>query len=326
MRKYFLPIVIGLILVIAGGMICNGAMREVDYDFTVLNIVQYETDLCEVSDEFQNIIIQGGNLDVRFETSKDGKCEISFSESVKAKHTVNVKDDTLMIKTVDGRDWYEYFGVNIIRPEVIVRLPKERYETLHIEGTNGAVTLSDALTFCNAYIRHDAGKVESMANVEQSIEVQLGAGKLHLSNLHVGEMKLNTATASVEIENASIDKCMDISVTAGNTELKDISCGELKYSGNASELELERVLSKGDIRIKNTEGDVSFHECDAKDFHVETVGGDVEGTILTDKVFITKTVGGSVRVPDTKTGGDFEVKTVGGDIDIRIERERGTEN
>lgn len=326
MRKYFLPIIIGLVLLIVGGLICNGTMKEVDYDFTVLNIVKFETELCEISDEFQNINIQGDNLNVLIEASKDEKCQVSFSDNVKSKHTAKVKDDTLMIKADDGRDWYEHFGVNLVRPEVIISLPKERYEALVIEAANGSVTLSSGMTFQSVCISLDAGEIECLTDVEQSIELQLGAGDIQVANLHAAELKVNTATASVEMEKVTIDRCLDISLNAGSAELTDVTCGELRYSGNASDLELERVLSSGDIRLKNTTGDISFEECDAKEFHVETVGGDVEGTILTDKAFKVDTVSGSVRVPDTNDGGDFNIKTVSGDVKIRIERERGTEN
>lgn len=46
--------------------------------------------------------------------------------------------------------------------------------------------------------------------------------------------------------------------------------------------------------------------------------GDVTGTLLSEKVFITETGTGSVNVPKTVTGGKCEIKTSTGDIQIEI--------
>ena len=51
---------------------------------------------------------------------------------------------------------------------------------------------------------------------------------------------------------------------------------------------------------------------------VETDTGDVTGSLLSDKVFITKSDTGSIDVPKTVTGGKCEITTDTGDIKIEI--------
>lgn len=321
MRKHILPIIIGLVLLIIGSLICNGVMKAVNYDFSALNIVQYETESYEISDEFQSLRMQGDTLDIELETTEDGKCEVILTKSVKGKHTVSVKDDVLTIKTSDGRDWYEFFGVNTLRSKAVIRLPKNLYDTLDIKVSNGRMILPKDFAFENVLLQLDAGDIECQSDVNEAFEISLGTGAADFENLHAKAIKLTVAAASIDMEKLTIDEIMDISINAGAVLLRNIECGEIQYRGGSAETEFEHVISKGDTQIKNTSGDVCFEGCDAKLFRLETTSGDVEGTILSDKVFRTSTVSGDIKVPDCNAGGDFEINTVSGDIRIKIERE-----
>ena len=46
--------------------------------------------------------------------------------------------------------------------------------------------------------------------------------------------------------------------------------------------------------------------------------GDIEGTLLTDKIFMAESDIGEVDVPKTTSGGRCEINTNTGDIDIEI--------
>ena len=51
---------------------------------------------------------------------------------------------------------------------------------------------------------------------------------------------------------------------------------------------------------------------------VNTSTGDVNGTLLSEKIFITDTSTGRVSVPKTTSGGKCEITTSTGDINIGI--------
>ena len=70
--------------------------------------------------------------------------------------------------------------------------------------------------------------------------------------------------------------------------------------------------------IERSTGDVRFTDCDAAEICVKTDTGDVTGSLLSDKVFITNTDTGSVNVPETISGGKCEIITDTGDIKITI--------
>jgi len=63
---------------------------------------------------------------------------------------------------------------------------------------------------------------------------------------------------------------------------------------------------------------VEFTACDAGEIVIETDTGDVEGTLLSDKIFITETDTGRIDVPKTTTGGRCQITTDTGDIKIKI--------
>ena len=61
-----------------------------------------------------------------------------------------------------------------------------------------------------------------------------------------------------------------------------------------------------------------FENSDAAQISVKTSTGDVTGTLLSEKVFITETSTGTIRVPKTITGGKCEITTSTGNIKIDI--------
>ena len=61
-----------------------------------------------------------------------------------------------------------------------------------------------------------------------------------------------------------------------------------------------------------------FERCDAQSIFVKASTGEVAGTLLSLKVFITKSSTGDVYVPDSITGGRCEITTSTGDIEIRF--------
>ena len=58
--------------------------------------------------------------------------------------------------------------------------------------------------------------------------------------------------------------------------------------------------------------------CDAAEIFVKTDTGDVTGTLLSEKVFVTTTDTGKVEVPRSVSGGRCEITTDTGDIRISI--------
>ena len=71
--------------------------------------------------------------------------------------------------------------------------------------------------------------------------------------------------------------------------------------------------------IKNITGDIIFENSDAAQIFVKTDTGNVMGSLVSEKVFITETKTGDVKVPQTTTGGKCEITTNTGNIAIDIQ-------
>jgi DUF4097 and DUF4098 domain-containing protein YvlB len=124
-----------------------------------------------------------------------------------------------------------------------------------------------------------------------------------------GLIKLNNVVCSNEIK---------LKVTTGDNYITNVNCKNIVSTGSTGDINLNNVIATNNISITRNTGDVEFYKCDASEIVIQTSTGDVEGTLLSDKVFITKSKTGDIEVPKTTTGGKCEVTTNTGDIEIKI--------
>ena len=109
-----------------------------------------------------------------------------------------------------------------------------------------------------------------------------------------------------------------VGVSTGEAELTDVSCRNVISTGTTGDISLHNVIASEKISVERSTGQVKFGGCDAGELYIKTSTGDVTGSLLTGKVFVTDTRTGSVDVPGTASGGRCEIRTVTGDIRIRI--------
>ena len=98
----------------------------------------------------------------------------------------------------------------------------------------------------------------------------------------------------------------------------DMTCPNLMTTGNTGDITLKNTVASNSFSITRSTGDVNFENCDAGEITVQTSTGDVSGTLLTEKIFISRSSTGSIHVPDTVTGGKCQITTSTGNIDIRL--------
>ena len=110
-----------------------------------------------------------------------------------------------------------------------------------------------------------------------------------------------------------------IGVSTGAVSLNDISCRSIISRGTTGSISLDQVTAAERFSIERSTGDVQFSRCDAAELYVKTNTGNVTGSLLTDKVFVTDTDTGRVEVPQTAVGGRCEIRTNTGDIKIEID-------
>lgn len=311
-------IVAAVCLVIIGSVIFAAAMTAYKWDFTKLGTVRYETETHSISEEFADIAIDTDTADIIFALSDDGMCKVICYEQENEKHSVEVRDGTLLIDVVCEKEWYEYIGVNFGAPKITVYLPESEYSSLCIKESTGDIKIPAEFEFDSIDITASTGDVENYACASGSITIETDTGDIRIKDISAAGVKLSVSTGEVVADSVTCEGNIEINVSTGDVQLTDTVCKVFFSSGSTGDLNLENVIAAGNFSIKRSTGCVKLDGCDADEIFIETDTGDVTGSLLSDKIFITETSTGDVDVPKLASGGRCEITTSTGDIKIDV--------
>ena len=305
-------------LVLVGCLIFGGVMSVLNWDFTKLSTVTYETNEYTIDENYKNISIAVDTADVVFVPCDSATGAVVCYEQKHVNHSVAVENDTLVIDVVDTRKWYEHIGVFFGKPRITVYMPQGAYGALTINGSTGDVNIPKELHFESMDISQSTGDVTSGASASHGVKIKTSTGNIQVENLSAGALDLAVSTGKITVANAVCAGEVKIRVSTGKTSVTDLTCQSLTSHGNTGDIYLHNVLAAEKFSIERSTGRVRFDRADAAEIFVETDTGDVTGTLRSEKVFITNTDTGRVNVPKTITGGRCEITTSTGDIKIDI--------
>ncbi len=288
-------------LVVVGCVIFGGTMMLLNWDFTKLSTVKYETNEYTVEGEYQNISLVTDTAHIVLVPSETANTSVICYEQKNAKHTVTVKDGILAIEPENAKKWYEYIGVNFASPKITVSIPRREYDALSVKVSTGDVEISHDFTF-------------------KSIDIVGSTGDIRLENVSADQLNLSVSTGKVTVADATCEGDMTVRVSTGKTNLTDVHCKNLMSSGNTGNVSLKNVIATEKYAIERSTGDVKLEQCDAAELFIKTDTGDVSGSLRTGKVFEATTDTGRVKVPKGTTGGKCEIITNTGNIKIDILR------
>ncbi|MBE7087439.1 MAG: DUF4097 domain-containing protein [Clostridiales bacterium] len=313
-------LIIAASLVILGVAIFAISMASVGWDFTKLSTGNYETNTYDVTEEFADISIKTDTADIVFMPSDDGKCKVICYEESKVKHSVSVVDGVLTVDTVDARKWYDHIGIHFGSPKITVYLPEGEYSSLKIEESTGDIEISHVFGFEDINIFLSTGDVNCYASAKEDVKIKASTGDIRIENISAGSLNISVSTGKVTVSGATVAGDITVGVSTGKVYLTDIACNNLISTGSTGDISLKNVVATEKFSIERSTGDVKFDGSDAAKIFVKTNTGDVKGSLLTDKVFITETDTGRVDVPQTTTGGRCEITSDTGDISIEIKK------
>lgn len=311
-------LVLASFLTIIGFTMFAFAMTKYNWDFKKLSTEEYETNIHEIAEDFDNISFNTDTPNITFALSDDEKCKIECFESEKSKHLIAVKENTLTIETQNKNNWYDYIGINFHSPKITVFLPKLAYSTLSISQDTGDIIIPKDFSFSATQIRSSTGDVDFLASVEEALEIKTSTGDINVKYTTSKSLTLIASTGDITVSNVNCHKDINIKLSTGESNLTDIKCQNLKAQASTGNISLNNVLTNEKFSVKTSTGDVNFDHFDAKEIYIKTDTGNVKGNLLTDKVFITNTDTGNVDVPKTVSGGKCEVVTDTGNIKITI--------
>ena len=239
-------------------------------------------------------------------------------EEENAKHSVTVEENTLVIKLVDTRAWHDYIGFRFGPPKITVYLPETEYNTLTVRESTGNVEIPKDFSFANTDVSLSTGDADFHASVSGSGRIKTSTGNIRVENTSVGSLDLSVFTGKVTVSGISCEGDITVGVSTGQAYLTDIACKSVISDGTTGDIFLKNVIAAEKFSIERSTGNVKLDGSDAAEIFVKTDTGDVTGSLLTDKVFITQTDTGDVEVPKTVTGGRCEINTDTGNIKIKI--------
>ncbi len=311
-------LIIAASLILMGCIIFGGIMAILKWDLTKLSTNKYQTSNYEINENYRNISIVTNTADIAFVISENSRSTVECYEQKNVKHSVTVKDDTLVIETVDTRKWYDHIGITLETPKLTLYLPQAAYASLVIEESTGDIEIQKDFKFESIDVSASTGDIEVSASASEFIKISTDTGDINVDGVSTGAMTLSVTTGKVTASDIICEGDVSVSVSTGKAYLTNISCKNVISSGNTGDFSLKNVIASEIFSIERSTGDVKFDACDATEIFVETDTGDVIGTLLSEKVFITKTDTGDIDVPNSIIGGRCEITTDTGNIKISI--------
>ncbi len=314
-------------LCIAGGLVAVGLVVMIlavvfsKGDTDIINITQYTEVTCTVTEKFDNISISASSENVSVLRSDNDEVTLITYETDKIKYTATVENNRLIINKSDTRKWYEKIGISFGAQIITLYLPQDIYGTLEAVGTSGRISISDN-AFESVIIKNTSGGIELCSvnstgtilvyNTSGKIKAedcttsgiftaQATSGKIDLSDINAEYgIQLKTNSGAVKIEASYTNKDMEIKTTSGR-------------------IYIDSTVADGKASLESTSGSIEFEKFDAGSLFLKSTSGIIQGTLLSDKNFVTSTSSGNVNVPmSVDEAGRCECKTTSGNIRIKI--------
>lgn len=315
-------LIVAASLVLLGAIVFFCAMTALEWNFSGSHSNKYEINEYEINDTFASVSINTDTADINFlplEASNNASCLVVCREQSKMKHTVKINGSVLEIAVEDTRKWYDHVGiVGFESPEITVYLKAGKYGELLIESDTGDVEVPKDFVFESIEISESTGNVSCYSSALEGIKISTSTGDVHLEGLSAESVAISTSTGDISAFELKCRGELSLTVTTGKSQLDSVDCVSLTTDGSTGSISLNDVIVQNRLSLQRSTGDVMLEGCDAGEIFIKTDTGDVEGTLLSEKVFYVKTDTGDVNVPSTLTGGLCEVKTDTGDVSITI--------
>ncbi len=305
-------------LVLLGSILFTGVMFMLEWDFLKLSTTKYVTNEYTVAEDFKDIKISGGVEDITFLPAEDEKIKVVCYEEEKGKHKVEVVDGSLVIEKVSTKRWFEHIGINFGSPKITVYLPSGEYGDLYVKLSTGDLSLSPEHSFESVDVTATTGDVRCPSSASGALRIKLSTGDITINNISADSLELTVSTGEINVCQAKIAKDVNVKVSTGKTRLEGLTCRNFTSDGSTGSLTMQDVIATEKYDIERSTGSVTLETCDASEIFIKTDTGDVSGSLLTEKVFITETDTGSIKVPNSISGGRCEITTDTGDINITV--------
>lgn len=278
--------ILGLFIILSSIIVSCSIKLEISTDVKNYNIK-------EINNEIK---INANIANINIKLTNDNKNIITYDENKKIYFEIKEIEGVLSIKQIDKRSFFEKL-FNYKKISINLFLSNIKYNFLNIDGKTGNIKIDEGFTFENVKINNSTGNIKFISDVNSNLEIE-------------------NKTGNIIINNTNVKGNIDIYSKTGDIKLKDVTGNKIDIEISSGKTKLQNTLFLNDINITGKTGDVILDKIDALNIYITISTGNVEGTILTDKIYNVHSSTGYINVPDTTTGGICKIKTSTGNISI----------
>ena len=261
----------------------------------------YEDKTYVIEQSFSSIDIDVKTINITFNNSDE--CKVICSEKSNLTYDVVVDNNTLKIKVIDERKWYEKISINFSKANMNLYLPISNFVSLDIKSETGNIIIPNSFTFENVKISGTTGNVNFNANVTKQIAISQTTGNININNASTAIIKATTTTGNISLTNINSSKDITLNATTGKITLSNVSCYDLLSNGTTGSIILNNVIASNDIHLERSTGNIILNDVDAITLKLIASTGNITGTILSNKVFQASSSTGIIKVPSVQSGG-----------------------
>lgn len=309
-NKTVVALIVAAILIFTGGILF---ILGISYAGGSKDMVSHTEKTYVVDEPFENIRVDATVCDVTLKKT-DGAFKAVCPEYKTLDYTVIVEDNTLCIRQVDLRRWYDFIGINLKYQEITLYLPEETYDALYIETDTGDITVPEDFSLNTATLVSDTGDIDFAAATDEQCICETDTGDIFIHGIAPTLLDVDSITGDISLESIRDGSEYHIDADTGNIMLKDVVCKTLTCRSSTGDVNLDGVLSENYLQIFTTTGDIEIETSDAGSINIETDTGRVSGSFLSSKCFLVYSNTGNISVPQTREGGECRIETDTGDI------------
>jgi len=289
---------IAVACILTGAVLALIAFRMIRFDPQGLRSAFWESRTQTVTESFQLIEIHEHSADLRICPSGDGITRIEYAEHENDRLEAEVRDGVLVVNRTDSRRWFERIGfIWQQEPGTTLYLAEDAFAALEAYTASGDIALTEGFSFDRLYL-------------------ESASGDFDVRSCTASEVSLKTVSGEICLTDAETDN-LTVRSVSGDVSLQTVVCGTLQAGTVSGEITIAAdCRAETRAELHTTSGDVAFGGWYGA-LSVQTVSGDVTGTVLSPMRFETSTASGEVRVPASAAEGSLcSVQTVSGDIRI----------
>lgn len=301
-------IIISILLMTAGIIICSASVCMTGFDYSQFTTSMTGTEVREMNREFkadyQRIIIDTKDREIKFEKSDDDKLHLEYTESEKRKIDISENGSELSVIEQFDYKWYDYIFNFDFGNKLIVKLPSDIKAQVSVNTSNGKISLTDI-------------------SVKNSVDLHTSNGAVSLTDVSInGDINASSSNGRIELVRVEITGKADMKTSNGECSADGTSVGgELKYKTSNGKVYLNKTKAD-DIVLESSNGKIELYEADVqKSISAQTSNGKIEGTLVGkpgDFSFRCENSGhNNSNLPTDGNGGkQAYFKTSNGNIDV----------